>query len=54
MRYFVFAVRFLARFKWYFYGQRRRDEFKKAVEGAVKFFPGIKIKPEQELCFQSS
>ena len=39
---------------WYFYGQRRRDEFKKAVEGALKFFPGIKIKPEQELCFQSS
>ena len=38
---------------WYFYGQRRREEFKKALEGALKFFPGIKIKPEQELCFQS-
>ena len=37
---------------WYFYGQRRREEFKKALEGALKFFPGIKIKPEQELCFQ--
>ena len=23
------------------------------LEGALKFFPGIKIKPEQELCFQS-
>ena len=32
----------------YFYGQRRREEFKKALEGA----PGIKIKPEQELRFQ--
>ena len=40
-------------FIWYFYGQRRREEFKKALEGALKFFPGIKIKPEQELCFQS-
>ena len=38
---------------WYFYGQRRREEFKKALEGALKFFPGIKIKPEQELRFQS-
>ena len=38
---------------WYFYGQRRREEFKEALEGALKFFPGIKIKPEQELCFQS-
>ena len=36
----------------YFYGQRRREEFKKALEGALKFFNGIKIKPEQELCFQ--
>ena len=36
----------------YFYGQRRREEFKKALEGALKFFPGIKIKPEQELRFQ--
>ena len=35
------------------YGQRRREEFKKALEGALKFFPGIKIKPEQELCFSS-
>ena len=26
---------------------------KKALEGAFKFFPGIKIKPEQELSFQS-
>ena len=26
---------------------------KKALEGALKFFPGIKIKPEQELSFQS-
>ena len=38
---------------WYFYGQRRREEFKKAVEGVLKFFPGIKRTPEQELCFQS-
>ena len=38
---------------WYFYGQRRREEFKKALEGALKFFPGIKRTPEQELCFQS-
>ena len=35
------------------YGQRRREEFKKALVGALKFFPGIKITPEQELCFQS-
>ena len=27
----------------YFYGQRRREEFKKALEGALKFCPGIKI-----------
>ena len=33
------------------YGQRRREQFKKALEGALKFFPGIKITPEQELCF---
>ena len=33
------------------YGQRRREEFRKALEGAFKFFPGIKIKPEQEGCF---
>ena len=38
---------------WYFNGQRPREEFKKALEGALKFFPGIKIKPEQELCFQN-
>ena len=38
---------------WYFYGQRRREEFKKALEGALKFFPGIKRTPKQELCFQS-
>ena len=38
---------------WYFYRQRRREEFKKALEGALKFFPGIKIEPEQELFFQS-
>ena len=38
---------------WYFNGQRPREEFKKALEGALKFFPRIKIKPEQELCFQS-
>ena len=31
----------------------RREEFTNALEGAFKFFPGIKIKPEQELCFQS-
>ena len=31
----------------------RREEFTKVLEGAFKFFPGIKIKPEQELCFQS-
>ena len=37
---------------WYFYRQRRREEFKKALEGALKFFSGIKIKPEQEFCFQ--
>ena len=35
------------------YGQRRKEEFKKALEGALTFFPGIKIKSEQELCFQS-
>ena len=35
----------------YFYGQRRREEFKKALEGALKFFPGIKIKPAQEFVF---
>ena len=29
------------------------EEFKKALEGALKFFPGIKIKPEQELCLES-
>ena len=23
---------------WYFYGQRRREEFKKTLEGALKFF----------------
>ena len=45
-------------FMWYFYGQRHREEFKKALEVAcehwpLKFFPGIKIKPEWELCFQS-
>ena len=37
------------------YGQKRREEFKKALEGlegALKFSPGVKIKPEQELCFQ--
>ena len=38
---------------WYFNRQRPREEFKKALEGALKFFPRIKIKPEQELCFQS-
>ena len=38
---------------WYFYGRRRREEFKTALEGALKFFPGIKIKPEQELSFES-
>ena len=38
---------------WYFYGQRRSEGFKKAVEGALKFFPEIKVKPELELCFQS-
>ena len=38
---------------WYFYGQRRKEEFKKALVGALTFSPGIKIKPEQELCFQS-
>ena len=39
-------------FMWYFYGQRRREEFKPALEGALKFFPGMKI-TEEELCFQS-
>ena len=29
------------------------EEFKKALEGALKFFPGIQIKPEQELCLES-
>ena len=38
---------------WYFYGQRHKEEFKKVLEGALTFFPGIKIRPEQELCFQS-
>ena len=38
---------------WYFYGQRRKEEFKKDLEGALTFFPGIKIRPEQGLCFQS-
>ena len=33
----------------YFYGQTGREEFKRALEGALKLFPGIKIKPEQEL-----
>ena len=37
---------------WYFYGQRRRQELKD-LDGALEFFPGIKLKPEQELCFQS-
>ena len=37
----------------YFYGQRRSEEFKKALKGALKFFPGIKKKPEQEWCSQS-
>ena len=32
---------------------RDAEELKKALEGTVKFFPVIKIKPEQELCFQS-
>ena len=32
---------------WYFYGGRRRDEFKKALEGALKFFPGVKINPSK-------
>ena len=32
---------------------RRREDFKETLEGALKFFPGIKIKPKQELCFQS-
>ena len=38
---------------WYLYGQRRREEFKKAIEGALKFFPGFEKIPEQEFCFQS-
>ena len=29
------------------------EEFKKALEGALQFFPGIQIKPEQELCLES-
>ena len=29
-------------FMWYFYGQRHREKFKKALEGALKFFPKIK------------
>ena len=29
------------------------DDFKTAVEGALNFFPGIKLKSEQELCLES-
>ena len=40
-------------FMWYFHGQRRREKFKKALEGALKFFPGI-IKPSQDCVFKAS
>ena len=33
-------------FMWCFYGKRRSEKFKKALDGALKFFPGI-------ICFQS-
>ena len=33
-------------------GGKEKGRPKKALEGALKFFPGTKIKPEQELCFQ--
>ena len=39
---------------WYFYGQRRREEFKKALEGALKFFPGIKMKLSKNCVFKTS
>ena len=29
------------------------DDFKTALEGALQFFPGIKLKREQELCLES-
>ena len=38
----------------YFYGQRRREEFKTALEDALKFFPGIKIKPSKNCVFKAS
>ena len=47
----IFSLKFW--FHVLLYGQRRREEFKQALVGALKFFPGIKIKPERELCFQS-
>ena len=36
------------------YGQRRREKFKEALEGALKFFPGIKIKPSKNYVFKAS
>ena len=39
---------------WYFYGQRRREALKKALEGPLKFFPGIKIKPNKNCVFKAS
>ena len=29
------------------------DDFKTALEGALQFFPGIKLEREQELCLES-
>ena len=37
---------------WRFYRQRRREEFKKALEGSLKFFPGIKIFPSPLFLFR--
>ena len=30
-----------------------KKDFKEALEGAMKFFPGIQLKKEQELCLES-
>ena len=37
-------------FMWYFYGQRRREEFKKALEGALSW---NKNKTRAKMVFQS-
>ena len=36
------------------YRQRRREEFKKALEGALKFFPGMKIKTRARIVFSKA